>query len=803
VAQKKTGKTTTAKPQTGKGKRAAKKKPPKKTFGKKLFIILLKAGLVSILLGVLFFLFVFWGITGPVPSTRQLIHINNPVASEVYSQDGKILGRYYIENRSNVTFDEISPNIINALIATEDARFYEHRGIDEVALMRVLVKSILLRNKNAGGGSTLSQQIAKNLYPRKNFGPLTLPVNKLREAIIAYRLERIYTKKEILALYLNTVPFAENVFGIEVVAERFFSKPPASLTVNEAAVLVGMLKANNYYNPRTHPQRALKRRNVVIGQMVKYGFISQDEAETCKAKGLGLRYRVISYNQGPAPYFMEQLKPKLLEWCHSHKNDEGEPYNLYTDGLKITTTVDYNLQYYAKQSVHEYMKNLQRVFTNQLAGREPWQNNPDLLNSSISLSERYKSLKAAGKTKEQIKQSFKQKIHTTLFSWDGLKEVTTTPLDSLKYYLKLLNTGFIAISPQTGALKAWVGGIDFRFFKYDHVTAPRQTGSTFKPIVYLTALEESISPYSYFENKQKVYTGYQDWSPRNSHDEYKGYYSMEGALAQSINTIAVEVLMQTGISNVIETARNLGITADLPKYPSLALGVASISLKEMVQAYSAFVNGGKPVTVNYLLKIEDRKGNILETFEYEPEDDAVVSPENCKILIQMLEEVVNSGTGKSIRSVYKIKGDFAGKTGTTQNHADGWFIGMAPGLVAGCWVGADNPGIHFRSITYGQGAYMALPIVGKFFHKMYKDPRFKQLQYNHFEPPAPEVLAKLNIPQYKEMIETEKKFFDFAKIFGKEQVKDTPKRATKKAKKEGKKPIWETIKDIFRKKDRR
>ncbi len=737
-----------------------------------------------------------------MPSSRQLQVINTPIASEVLSADGKVLGRYYVENRSYARFDEISTNVINALIATEDARFYEHRGIDEIALLRVFVKSLLMHNRNSGGGSTLSQQIAKNLFPRGNLGPLSFPVNKLREAIIAYRLERIYSKQEILAMYLNTVPFAENIYGIEVAAERFYSKKPSQLDIDEAAVLVGMLKANNYYNPRTHPERAKQRRDVVIDQMAKYEYISTDQAQKYKTKPLSIKYRIISYNQGPAPYFLEMLKPQLLDWCENHQNKDGENYNLYTDGLKITTTVDYNLQYYAEQSVKEYMKNLQNVFDNHWKGRDIFRENPEIIESAIKNSPYYKIQRNNGLDYKEVLRQYDEKIHTTLFTWDGLQEVNVTRLDSLKHYLKLLNTGFMAMNPHSGELKAWVGGIDFRFFQYDHVTSPRQTGSAFKPFVYLAALENGVEPDKYFENQLKVYPEYQNWEPRNSHDEYGGFYTMTGALAKSLNTVSVDVLLEAGISETIDLARDLGISAELPDYPRLALGVASIPLKEMVEAYSAIVNDGIPVKTYYLTEISDNDGNVLDKFENIQETSELVSAENCRTLLRMMESVVDEGTGKGIRTVYNIEGDFAGKTGTTQNNSDGWFIGITPNLVAGCWVGADDPRVHFRTTTFGQGAYMALPIVGKFFYKTYRDPKFTNLKYTTFHLPSEEMLAMLDKPQFMEVLEAERKPFDLAEIFGrkdrnKQVLSKTEEKKTNTKKEE---PIWEKIKSIFRKK---
>jgi len=772
-----------------------KKGGSKKKSGKFSFLKLaLQSIAIFIFLASLFFILVFIGVFGPMPSKQQLQEINNPVASEVFSADGKVISRYYIENRSDASFDEISPNIINALIATEDSRFYEHRGIDEVALLRVFVKSLLLQNSSAGGGSTLSQQIAKNLYPRTDYGFFSLPVNKLREAIIAYRMERIYSKEEILTLYLNTVPFSENIFGIEVAAERFFSKSPKNLEIQEAAVLVGMLKANNYYNPHSNPDRAKERRNIVLDQMAKNDYITDKEAEKFKAMPLEIKYSVITYNQGPAPYFAERLKPQLVNWCKQNIKENGEPYNLFTDGLRITTTIDYSLQLYAQQSMMEQMKNLQSVFDAHWKSRDLFKENPDIIKSAL------KSKEVAGKNTEE-------KIRTSLFTWNGLKDTTITRLDSLKHYLKLLNAGFIAIEPQTGALKAWVGGIDFRFFKYDHITAPRQTGSAFKPFVYLAALESGISPDKYYPNEQKVYTEYQNWSPKNSHGDYGGYYSMKGALAQSLNTISVEVLLDAGISNAINIIENLGISAELPKFPSLALGVASVSLKEMVEAYATIVNDGKPIETWYLAEIADSNGKVLEKFNYSLVDEAVVSAENCRAVINMMQAVISDGTGSGIRTRFGVKGDFAGKTGTTQENSDGWFIGLTPKLVTGCWVGADDPRVHFMTITYGQGAYMALPIVGSCFNKTYNNPRFNNLKNSAFTSPGPELYALLNNPQYKEIIEVEKREWDLADIFRRKEKRDDLKTADRSAtqtqtEKEDKKPIWSKIKDIFKKKDK-
>ena len=790
-----------------------KKSGSSKSFKRKVFIFLLKSGIALLLLAFLLFLVVYVGFTGPVPSTEELQKIKNPVATEVFANDGRLLGRFYIENRSNVSFDQISPNLINALIATEDSRFYQHRGIDEVALLRVFVKSVLLQNRSAGGGSTLSQQVAKNLYPRKSFGPLTMPVNKLRESIIAYRLEKLYTKEEILTLYLNTVPFAENTYGIEVASERFFSKPPAKLKVSEAATLVGMLKANNSYNPRKNPERSLERRNVVIDQMLKYGYLSTAEAKMYQAEPMELTYNLITYNQGPAPYLMEKIRPFMQTWCDDHQKEDETTYNLFTDGLKIQTTIDFDMQMAAEKAVTDQMKNLQALFDEHWGKAKPWGSDQSVVSRAMKRSERYRKLRNSSATEDQIKEIFNTTTSVSLFNWTENKQKEMTPMDSVQYYLKILNAGFMAMDPYSGELKAYIGGNDFRYFQYDHTVSKRQVGSTFKPIVYLAALEAGISPDTYFPNEQKVYEQYDNWSPENSHDDYTGFYSMEGALSKSINTIAVDVLMRTGISNVVDLANRMGIDSELPAYPSLALGVASVSLEEMVCVYSEIVNGGRKVKPYYLKSIESNKGELLEKFDNIQSDEQLAQTENCRMITHMLQSVVNDGTGSTIRSVWGIDSDFAGKTGTTQDQADGWFIGMTPTLVAGAWVGGEDPSIHFRTLGTGAGGHTALPIVGEFFSQILHQSKFQNMRSSTFEQPSEENLAKLDVLPYREILEVKGVFRN---LFGNKnkrqkdelmQKENTPKEEPKKeeakaADQPDKKPFWQSMKEIFKKKSK-
>jgi penicillin-binding protein 1A len=775
------------------------KRNPEKFRWEKFLLKIIVAGIIFLILLVLV---IYLGFLGKIPTREELTRFKTPLASEVFSEEGKLLGRFYIENRSNVTYEEISPNLVNALIATEDARFFKHRGIDEIALLRVFFKTLLFRNQSAGGGSTLSEQIAKNLFPRNDMGLFTIPVSKIREAIIAYRLEQIYSKEEILTIYLNTVPFGEGLFGIEVAAERFFSKPPSDLTVPEAAVLVGMLKANNVFNPRLHPDKSVERRNVVIDQMIKQKFITKEEGEKFKFIPLGLRYSLITYNQGPAPYLLEYIRPVLIQWCKKHFKEDGEPYNLYTDGLKIRTTIDYNMQRFARNAVNDNMKLLQSAFDKHWKDANAWGENKSVLDRAIRRSDRYKNGLAAGKKAPEILKEFSQPIETAVFTWDDLKQVKTTPLDSLKHYISMMNTGCMVIENSTGAIKAYIGGIDYRFFKYDYCNAARQVGSAFKPIVYLAALENGLSPYDYYSSEQKTYEEFDNWSPGNASDDYSGYYTMKSALSHSINTVTVDLIMKTGIENTIHTARNLGMKAELPAVPSLALGTASISLKEMVSTYATIANLGKQVKPYTLLEIENGRGEQLESFNVPQPSAAEVDPENCRILIDMLSSVINEGTGSAIRSKYNVPGDFAGKTGTTQEYADGWFIGFSPDYTAGCWVGADDPSIHFRNMKLGQGAHMALPVVGKFFSQMYADSHYKGLLKHHFEAPDSLTLQQMNeIPGNVDSMDTEFNFIDFLKktFSKKDSLHDNnyPDRNN-----ETEEPVWEKIKKIFKKKDK-
>jgi len=794
---------------TSKGKRTSQKKKSSKNkkSGKHSFsnylirLFGLGALLLLLVVGVLIGS-VYIGLWGKLPDYYTLKSIKNANASEIYSEDGVVLGRVYAENRTNINFKDISPDAINALIATEDARFYEHQGVDQRSLMRVLVKSLVMRDKSSGGGSTLSQQLSKNLYPRRNYGPFSMPVNKIKEAITASRLEKIYSKKEILQLYLNTVPFGENVFGIESASRQFFSKPAAQLKIHECAVLIGMLKAPTSYNPRIHPERSKKRRNIVLSQMAKYEFISDRRLKEIQARPLVIKYQKQSNQSGLASYLRERIRIETNKILKNYPKEDGTYYDIYRDGLNIITTLDARMQMYAEKAVAEHMKNLQSLFKQHWGNKTPWGDNIDIIEDAKKRSERYKSLKQKGKSPREINKIFNEKVNMKIFTWNGDKEVKISPIDSLKHYIQLLNTGFLAMEPQSGKIKAWVGGISFNYFKYDHVKAKRQVGSVFKPIVYAAALEEGLSPFEYLPNERKVYKEYDNWSPRNADNLYEGSYSMEGALAESVNTIAVDVLLETGIRNTIVLAEEMGIESNLPKVPSLALGTANISLFEMIQVYATLANRGVHADPYYISKIEDNKGNLIVDLTANKEEDRfVLSPINSDIINHMLQAVVNDGTAKSLRSVYGLHGELAGKTGTTQAQADGWYIGYNSNLVAGAWVGAEDMRIHFNSLTLGQGASMALPIYGKFMNKLKTNRNFNRYTHSRIKKPDLDILADLDMPHY---LPPEENFFD--NLFGlkaKDQdklMKRKEKREKRKNKKE-KKSIYEKIKNIFGRKN--
>ncbi|MDX2285161.1 MAG: transglycosylase domain-containing protein [Bacteroidia bacterium] len=682
------------------------------------------------------YLGIYWavalGALGPLPDRKELLRLRQPEASVVYAIDGAVLGRYFIENRVSIPLDQIPQHLTSALLATEDVRFYRHDGVDTRSLLRVAFRSLLLRDAAAGGGSTLTQQLAKNLFPRESFRFGSLAANKLREMVLARRLESACSKDEILAWYLNTVPFGDQAFGIEMAAQRFFSKPAAALLEEEAALLVGMLKAPTAYNPRKSPDAAQARRNVVLRQRARYGQIPQQRADSLAALPLRLRYTPGSHSEGLAPYFRESLRLELDRWCQTRAKPGGGTWNLYRDGLRIYTTLHSSLQQYAEQAAAEHLAVLQAAFDRQWTVQKRNKMAAPLLDALIRESPRYRALAAAGRSEAEAMEAMRQPVRMQIYTSRGLADTLLSPADSIVHHLFVLQAGLLAVDPGSGHVRAWVGGINHRIFQFDHVNSRRQAGSVFKPVVYATALEAGLSPCDYVPNDRLVMEEYGNWSPDNADQEYGGEYSLKGALTHSVNIVAVSLMQQVGAERVVETARRLGIAGELQPYPSLALGAGEVSLREMATVYSAFVNGGRKTEPVYLLRIEDAQGHVLyETpAEIPPQ---VLSPETSALMLTMLRNVVDKGTAQRIRTRYGLKTDIAGKTGTTQRQTDGWFLGVTPDLVAGIWVGADDPRIHFRSMAQGQGANTALPIFARFLQQTYADPAFAQMQQAHFQ----------------------------------------------------------------------
>jgi penicillin-binding protein 1A len=693
---------------------------------------------------------VYLGAFGPLPNYATLRAIRSNTASQVYSDDGKMLGKYYLENRLLADYEDISSRVVLALVATEDARFFEHGGIDLRAWMRVLVKTILLQDESAGGGSTLSQQLAKNLFPRQHFPLVGVPVNKFREMFIARRLERLYTKEELLHLYLNTVPFSENVFGIKVAAERFFNTTPAKLRTEEAAVLIGMLKGTTAFNPVRHPERALERRNVVLSQMEKYGYLRPAACDSLKNLPIRLDYRPESKYQGLATYLREHIRLELLDILKDYPKTDGSPYNLYTDGLKIYTTIDSRLQEYAEEAVHEHLSKLQADFDKQWKGKPAW-GSDKLLTYAMKNSDRYKNLKANGLSEAEIERDFRQPIQMTVFSWkQGSEERRMSPLDSIKYYLTLLHAGFLAMEPATGRVLAWVGGVDHRFFKYDHVKSRRQVGSTMKPVVCAASLLNDILPCDYLDNQHVSYPEYENWSPENADGRYGGVYSMEGALSNSVNTAMVELALNTGIDEVRSLAMQMGVASDIPAEPAIALGAVESSLLDMAGVYAAFANGGLRPEPFHLTRIETADGQVIVDFDKKrnTEFQRVLPEQTAAMMTRMLQTAVDSGTAKRLRWQFGLPGALAGKTGTTQNYSDGWFIGYNPHVVAAVWIGGELPQIHFRNMSSGQASNTALPVWGLFCRKATQNMAFQTWKVSTFPALTDSLALLMECPLY-------------------------------------------------------
>ncbi len=688
--------------------------------------------LAMVTLPLLLFFAVSSGMLGEMPGDTELLAVKNYQASEVYSSDSVLLGRYFVENRSDAKFEEVSHSLFDAIIATEDARFYQHKGVDTKSLLRVLFKSVLLRKKT-GGGSTLSQQLAKNLFGRKNYGWLTMPVIKIREAIIANQLEKLYSKKEILMLYVNTVSFGEDTYGIKTSSQRFFNVAPAKLAPHQAAVLAGMLKSPSLYNPRKNPANALKRRNVVLSQMAKYKYLSSEELATLQQKPLQLTYNRFDNSEGPAPYFRDRLKAEVEKILTQYPKPDGSVYNIYTDGLKIYTTIHSRLQQYAEDASTDQLKRIQPLLTNELQRSSFFKKHNDLLVNEIKKSSRYKEFSNKGLSHKEILTELQKKDSLQLFTLWGEKELYISPIDSVRLMLSTLQVGMLVVNPTTGGVLAWVGGANFKQVQYDHVMAQRQAGSVFKPIVYAQALKNGMKPCDFIANQKITYTQYDNWTPENSNEKEDGRYSMAGALANSVNTITVQLCMQAGIKNVISLAHAMGIESTLPSKPSIALGTADMSLWELTGAYTAFANHGTKSDLQFITSVVNDKGETI--FVLKPAYKNIFSAEQAHDITNMLCHAVDKGTAHELRDVYGLSGSIAGKTGTTQDHKDGWFMGYTAGFLAGVWIGADNPTIHFGGMNLGRGSATAMPVWAGFYKRVMKDSELRYLASTPFSFP--------------------------------------------------------------------
>lgn len=684
------------------------------------------------------------GVFGELPSLEELENPKTYLASEVYSADGVLLGKYYLQNRSNATFESLSPNLVNALIATEDVRFYKHSGID----FRRFVSAVLFLGKR-GGASTITQQLAKNLFPRKRFDNVfTKATTKLKEWITAVRIEQRYTKEEIITMYLNTVEFGGNAFGIRSAAKVFFSKTPAELTETESAMLVGMLKGITKFNPIRNPERAMARRNTVLNQMRKYDFITNEQYAELSQQPIELNYQEDDHNEGLAPYFREVLRLELLEWC----KDNG--YNLYKDGLKIYTTINSKLQQYAEAAVEKHIKDMQGKFYEHWKGKTPWGNFSELITTGMKRSDRYRILKKQGLNENEITDIFNKPVKMKVFSWSrGEIDTVMTPMDSIKYYKYFMRCGFMSMDPRNGHIKAWVGGVNHKYFKYDHVNinARRQVGSTFKPLVYTLAIDNGWSPCFKAPNLPVVFEEYDNYSPKNADDKYnEPEMTLYRGLQLSVNNIVMYLMKQFGPKGpqaVIDLARKMGIKSNLEPYPAIALGVFDISVYEMVGAFATYANKGVWTEPVYLSHILDKNNNVVR--QVVPRTVEAMSEQTAYVMEKMLERVTTNGTAARIKYMYQIPGAIGGKTGTTQNYSDGWFIGFTPTLASGCWVGFEDRAIHFRNMALGSGSAMAMPIFANYMQQVSKD-SVNYTIVDQFEPPKQPLNVEVNCDNYQE-----------------------------------------------------
>ncbi|WP_333866139.1 penicillin-binding protein 1A [Sphingobacterium sp.] len=699
-------------------------------------------GIVAI--GFLFILSIRLGLFGKLPSFSDLENPKSNLASEVITEDHKVLGTYYVQNRSNVKYSELSPYLVKALVSTEDKRFYDHSGIDYSRTFTVIFHTL---TGNKQGGSTITQQLALNLFSdgrQKNF--LKRVIQKFQEWITAVRLERNYTKDEIITMYFNTVDFgAYNTYGIKSAARTYFNTTPDKLTADQAALLVGMLKGPGAYSPVRYPEKSRTRRNTVLNNMVAANFISAEEATKAKEKPLGLELKIANYGEGLAPYFRAVLKDEIKkEFAKlSITKPDGTPYDLDRDGLKIYTTINMSMQQYAEDSQKEWMKQLQSKFAAQWKNRDPFKGDKaKLLISGMKRSDRYRILKEEGLNEDEIKKAFNVKVPMNIFTWKGSVDTMMTPMDSIKYNKLMLRNAMMSMEPKTGHIKAWVGGIDFDHFKYDQVKmGTRQVGSTAKPFTYAVAIDNGYSPCYSIPNYQQTYNG---WTPRGN-AQGGNPITLAKALAYSQNYATAYLVHEVGAAEVAALTKRMGITSDVPNYPSISLGAYEASVFDMVGAYSAFVNQGTWIEPTAILRIEDKNGTPI--YDKAPKVVKALNSESAYIIVDMLKKVVSQGTARRIQWMYKLNNPIGGKTGTTNDNSDAWFIGITPELVTGVWTGAEDRGISFDRMEYGQGAAAAMPVFAYYMQKVYKDSNLKYTK-GDFEQPQGGLTRVIDCNQY-------------------------------------------------------
>jgi len=702
---------------------------------KKPWIIIIVSIVLTFIIPGLIYLFVYWGLFGHLQNKEELLKFKNVTASVVLSVEGEPIGKFYAENRTNVSYSQIPAHLIEALIATEDARYFEHDGVDTRSLFRVLFKTILLSDRDSGGGSTITQQLVKNMYGRKNDGSFSILINKIKEAILASRLEKAFSKEEILNLYLNTIAFGENVYGIEAASGRYFNKKVENLKVEESAVLVGMLKANTYYNPRLYPENARNRRNVVLKQMEKYKYLIPAEADSLCKLPLIQDYAKPE-SGGPADYFLVHVRKEAEKIMEEIYSVTEKRWNIEQDGLIITTTLNLELQKHALKSFHDHLSVMQNKLNEQYRSASGKRSLEKITENEL--------------TRQNLKKRSEEIISQAIFNWNGTYLDSISVTDSLKYSLTLLHAGLLVLDPATGAVKVWVGGIDFKTQPYDQIYARRQLASVFKPFIFAVALEEGMEPCQYLDNDSVILSGFNDWSPENYDHSFGGKYSLAGALAQSMNIPTFSLFLNISFDDLDSLWRKMGFSSSLENTPSLALGVSEANIREVAVAYSSFANGGYRISSQMIVSIRSPDGTLIYQNDFPEAAKRIMTERTSTLISAILQKAVREGTGASLYRIMGVTIPMAGKTGTSQNYADAWFAAFNPKLVIVSRVGASSPAIHFNNGSNGSGSALALPLVAITLKKAISDPELMREINTPFPDLPPGLRGALDCPDFRE-----------------------------------------------------